>query len=280
MRARLSALALGLLAAGNALAIFPDYGRDTQFSSVGFFTNTGGAIGSGVAIDPHWVLTAAHDGTTGTFTIPGATDAENQNFTVIESFVAPTTATSSPDLQLLHIAETLPSFTRIDLRSPEGAIATLVGAGITGTEISGGYSIPGNGQGVRRKATNRIEGFADITDADDNFLYTGLYYDLSSPSSPNRVANEGGIAGGDSGGGWFVDFGDGPRLVAVSEGIVGPNGGDDYFVYGAFGFGESLGAPEAQSFLNQHVPQATVPEPATFAALGLGLAALLRRHRR
>ena len=266
---------LALAASASAFAVFPNNGTDTLFPFVGSYTNTGSGFGSGVVIDPHYVLTSEHDGTATTFELPGY-----GSFPVAQNIVAPAFNGLTPDLRLLRFDIALPVFTRIDERAPVGGTVALVGFGNTGTEGGAGFNVQGNTMGTRRVAFNRVEGLATITDANDAPLYTALYYTLDRPGSAYRVPGEGGVAAGDSGGGWFYDFGDGMRLVATSEGVIGGDGTNaTRYDYDGLGFGAYLGAPESSSFIRQYVPQAIVPEPATLAVLGFGAFALARRRR-
>lgn len=276
-----------LFGASSAFAIFPNNGPETGFSSV---VQVAGE--SGVAIDSRWVLTAKHVDS-GTVVVNGTTYNVIENH--VPSIVFDSTQPSDlqyqqPELRLLKVDADLPVFTRIDTRLPLLGTVNLVGYGISGRELpaAGGYDLPPgpeNASGIRRRATNRIEGTGFITLSSDGIssndypAYNVMYYDLTAPGGEGRTANEGGLASGDSGGGFFYDFGEGTRLVATSSAIGYPDGVTSPYSYGAYGFGTYLGDPMAQSFIRTYVPQAIVPEPASMAVLGVGALALLRRRR-
>src|SRR4051812_3905589 len=95
---RLVAL-LAALAPAAAFAVYPNTGPDAIFNMVGQF---GGA--SAVAIDPFWVLTAAHvDG--GQFVLPGI-----GTYNVVQDVTHP-----FADLRLLRVDQAMPVYSRIDM---------------------------------------------------------------------------------------------------------------------------------------------------------------------
>ncbi len=268
-------LARALVALGpsaSALAVFPDSGGvDARYTSVGQFSGS-----SAVAIDPRWVLTAEHVNGGSVFTLPGFGD-----FNVVQNVAPPIVNGVRPDLRLLRVDRDIPAFTRVDVRAVVGRVVTLVGFGATGGETAGGWN-PNLNPGTRHAARNVVDGVTDISFSSTppfEPYWNALYYTLSAPNDPTRVAGEGGLAGGDSGGGFFYNFGDGDRLVAVNSAIGAATSGGNALDYGGFGFGTQLGDPAATAFIRAYAPQAVVPEPATLAALGLGALALLRRRR-
>ncbi len=99
------------------------------------------------------------------------------------------------------------------------------------------------------------------------------------------TANEGNVAGGDSGGAWMVQEAGqwrlaGVTVVAIAVDEVPPGATETqsskFFAYGMSG----SGAVDLWNPVNRDWVFSTVPEPGTLAAVGLGVAALLRRRRR
>lgn len=264
---------LALAAATSAFAVFPESnGVDTRYTSVGRFSGS-----SGVAIDARWVLTAQHVNGGTVFDLPGF-----GSFNVIQNVEPPVVNGLRPDLRLLQVDRDIPSFTRVDTRSVVGQAVSVVGFGGTGDEDAAGWN-PARNPGTRHAARNVIDGEAEISFAENppfEPFWNTIYYTLSAPNDPSRIAGEGGIAGGDSGGGFFFNFGDGDRLVATNSAVGRLDGMDGNYFYGSSGFGTLLSDPASLTFLRTYVPQAVVPEPASLAALGLGALALLRRRKR
>ncbi|MCU0315820.1 MAG: hypothetical protein MUC92_04445 [Fimbriimonadaceae bacterium] len=268
---RILPTSLALVVAPSAFAVFPNQSEDNQFLSVGRFSGA-----SAVAIAPNWFISAEH--------VNGTTVLLNgQTYNVVENIVAPLTPNvfgnpptiaERADLRLLRVAETVPvgQFSSMFFGNATGRIATMVGFGDTGIQTANGYSITSGSSGTRRRAQNVIDGLA-VARFDNGPGWLTYYYTLDNPSSSNYLAGEGGIAGGDSGGGWFV-FDNGEwKLTGISSAIGRLDGSASLgaFDWGGNGFGVALGRYE--SWIVQ-----TVPEPFTLSALAL--AALAARRKR
>jgi len=242
--------------AGSAHAIIPDFGPDSVFTGVG---TLGGA--SCVAIGQNWVITARHVG--------GMTvNFGSGNVTAIQRFDH-----ELADISLLKFSgNPFTSFYNIDFADRLGSEATLVGFGQTGTPGVGGINITGGG-GIRRKANNVID-LIDEASFGTGSLFDAYIYDLDNPTGGigtlglGAVANEGGLWGGDSGGGFFV----GGKLVGVNSFVANVVGGSGQNDYGDWG-----GAVRLASY--QGWITSTVPEPGSMAVMGLGIAALIRRRK-
>lgn len=256
----LSCLGLG----ASALAITPDYGADS------FFVGVGSMGASCVAVAPHWVMTAKHVGGM-TVNLNGVT------MTAVERNDCP-----NADIALLRFTETLSTYYTPDFRDMTGRQITMVGFGSTGTAGASGITITGGG-GTRRTATNIIDRSNSVTFDNVNF-FNSWEVDVDGPTGNGslgggRTSFEGGLWGGDSGGGaLFLDENSRWRLVGINSYIDdnpgSPNGAyNDYGDLAGFVKLNSYG-----SWITQRI--GPVPEPGTWAALGLGAAALMRRRRK
>jgi hypothetical protein len=253
------------------------------FPSVGSILVSGSNFGSATIIGPNWILTAAHmgaPGSSGTLTIGG------NNYSITTLLVHPNydSTTLAFDFAVAQLTSTVSNVTPSAYYNGGGKLGrtgTSVGFGGFGTGLTGATQAGG----TKRAFTNVIE-MSDGTYLDcdfDNPAGTANMMNQFAPSSPTPTALEGNVAPGDSGGGLFMDFGFGQWLSGVTS-YVWWDGGDSTFPdgapYGRYGQGSgwadiSLGA----AWIQQTTGIAPVPEPASIAAVGLGVLALLRRRR-
>ena len=260
------ALVLAPLAAHAVVATTSPYDggpADDAFAYVGAMSGA-----SAVAIGPHLILTAGHVAA-GDFRLGGDV------FHMTSTEIAPDWKKRDVDLRLVTVAETLPGWYAIGDSARRGATVTMVGYGATGVVKAddSGYSLATSG--VRHAGTNAISS-KETTKGVGPTMRAIL-----------NGAGEATLAPGDSGGGWFVDG----QLVGISAYTFSkkPNkpdygwGGTDYFGSGAIDLTNGLlndwvDAQVEEDLLQWQVQ--AVPEPASLLALGLGVAALLRRRRR
>lgn len=227
---------------------------DVAFPYVGSFGfNT--TQGSGVAIGPNLVLTAAHNTITD-FTLNGTT------YGVLSYVDASSYGFSGLDLRIVTLNKTLPGFYPIGTSVALGSTITMVGYGFTGV-VDGDHYTPTNFLG-RHAGTNLVD------DTMTNYGGgPGLTSFLRGPGSAI-------VSNGDSGGGWFQNG----SLVGISDALLSTTGQPTYkFAVGGTAYSASyainLTSPEARSFITQ-----AVPEPATVAALGLAAVTCLRRRKK
>ncbi len=273
-------------------SVFAVYGRltgpsdsDSTFTWVGRVGNA-----SGTVIAPNWVLTARH--VSGTFNLNGTDIAHDARFE------HPTS-----DLALLRFSTPFAGFHPLFNGSALGREASIVGFGNSGTPRTNltGYNWV-TAAGTRRAVTNNVGltqtlavnyggsiGVLNVAmylaDLDSHDPGTPAPYDRDWFGDGGATSNEGNVSVGDSGGSWLVDDGGVWKVAGVTSVRffadplpAGATGDPDPFM--AFGVSGS-GAVNLNDPNNWNWIQATmVPEPATLIALGIGIAATLRRRRK
>lgn len=250
---------------------------------------------SGTLIDPYWVLASAHGGNANTFT---ASDGSVAN--VLQRLVFPGDSSASDaldgnDFALFQLDTPINSVASATLHDPTAtgvSYTDLLGqiAGLTAVYGGGGETGTGD-TGVSTAVTGTRDTLAGTNVIDtvgksvgpsgsevfvDNLVLSDFDENRPGPGLHNGVtALEVGLANRDSGGGLWVDLGNGqgPVLIGVHSAVTDPDEDD---VLGEFGHQNisTVLTPEAYSWV-----VSTVPEPSSMSLLALGGAILVRRRR-
>lgn len=283
MRRNAFVLALAFACVPSAWAVYgPSTGIGSSDSTFTWVGTVNGA--SGVVIAPNWVITAQHVG--GTLFTLGTT-----TYTADATYNSP-----NYDLHLMHFSTTFGGYYNLFGGSILGQTVDLVGFGQAGAPRGDGTGyVNVGGGGTRRAADNTVGAKMVINDGSDPWNTPCIVCDLdhpvgSNPPAPyNRdllgdggpTANEGGLLGGDSGGGWFVNVGGTWQLAGVSNYILTASDAPTNDPDPALGFG--ISASSAADLTDPGVRAwvvNTVPEPVSTSALLVGLAGLFASRRK
>lgn len=230
---------------------------------------------TGTMITSEWVLTAAHVTNPSTFT---ASDGTTRS--VVERVVFPGDVTladqfdaaDGSDFALIRLSSAIDTVPIASLHDPvssgvsyadllddiEGLEAVYTGSGLTGngdTGITGPRDLLAGTNIIDFTSVDAGSGFQD------NLAVADFDNHDTNPSTSLEMA----FGVGDSGGGLWVDLGDGPVLIGVHS-----LGGDEY--------GELIASTiitdDVYNWINS-----TIPEPSSLALLGLGGVMVMRRRR-
>jgi len=287
------------------------------YESVGqFHTVTPGTnyLASGTVIAPDWVLTAGHvvdDVISMEFTVGGTAYAAKQ---WVPHPKWNGNLSGGYDVALVQLETSVPeALTPATLytgKNELGATGTSVGFGVTGTGLTGAIT----SDDENRAGLNVIDSFYGgpakkarmfLSDFDNPLAPQDSSYGSSTPLDWEYL-----IAPGDSGGGLFIDLGDGPMLAGVHsfgasfDGLTDSDYGDisghtrvskftgwiEDVTSGGGGKpgkgggkpdnpGKGNGKPTIALLPTTEIAQPAIPEPGPLALLLMGGAGLFRRRR-
>lgn len=271
----------GLFNSDEALAASEGYAADSRFDSVGAVYSQDSASGtwvggSGVLIDPEWVLTAGHNLLVweensdvrfyfGDNIFESYTEMIADAWYVCPGYTVSVGGGHGVDLGLIHLSEPVLDVNPAVLYSGEdqrGTLMFMAGYGQPGTRASG----PQDFDGIKRAGNNIAGNFG----GDGPYVGEPQYWlaRFDPAGFPNEQSLEWQTAPGDSGAGWFADIGNESMLVGINS-----------FEAGNYNWSGAL-----RVSLYNHWIYSTmgVPEPATIALLATGAVTvlLLRRRRR
>lgn len=276
---------VGVLAcvAGSSFAIVPNTGIDNDFTVVGRTQFGGGSL---VAVGRRVVMTARHVDLTANITF-GA----DGTGTLYSVDLSSKMDVGNSDIRLYRTNVDLPNWAEIDFNPLTTQVTHDVNFAFTATGQNAealtavGYGVSGalNGAGTGYNADfntpmHRRKGnfFSDSRGPAELDLGGGNVIGPFSTILSFLIANgDGTLAPGDSGGGLFKEINGVQKLVGINSFTLGTNRN--------FLVGSSLSFASGFAELAPHkseIEAYLVPEPASMAAMALGIAALARRRRK
>ena len=271
---------------------------DNTYSSVGYTITAAGGLGSAVALDPNWVLTAAHVVESVTASSPAlllmgdpSTGAEGL-YVYNEIYTHPGYVSGEfhDDLALIKLS----SFDPINLDFVDASFATLsnvdLGLGLPATATLTGYGLTSvdstfdpNEPILRRIGVAVTDPTGPLAPPVD----PGFPYDCSLSTLLCTYSTTGG-APGDSGGAMWLDYGAGEIVAGINSFIFDENDllnppGEPDWTDGYWTVGTSTAY--YQDWITSHVPTAMfgsspVPIPSAVWLFGSGLIGLIGITRR
>lgn len=269
---------------------FAQYDAQVQtapYDAAGRFSNDQ----SGTLIAPNWVLGSAHVGFPANFIASDGTIVAVTQRIVFPGDASPSNANDGNDYALYQLAAPINSVSIAQLHDPTATGVTYTDlltdiVGLTAVYTAGGETGNGNvGVPFAQTGTRQILAGTNIIDSTGVNFGNGIIAniavsDFDSPGTFGPDQDPGtnleiGIVRRDSGGGLWVDLGNGqgPVLIGVHSSVTDPEDNDIFGEYGQKNF-STVFTTDAYNWIN-----ATVPEPTSLALLLTGGLMVLRRRR-